>query len=713
MDIIKFIGTEFDLDEKYLKNIIKLIDDGNTIPFIARYRKELTGGLDDQKLKEVSERISFLRNLQERKKEILSHIEGQGNLTEEIKKSLLEATTISAVDDIYRPFRPKRTTKASIAKEKGLEGLAQTILRSGFNIAEVAKKYICEEKEISNVDQAIENALYIISEFIADRVDIRSELRKYIYFNGILKTVAVDDNQISDYQMYYNYNENVNRIANHRILAINRAEKEKIIRVSLEVEKNGCLNIIKKYLSEYIDSNNCHYMDMACEDGLDRLILPSIEREIRKNLTQRAMEKSIEVFSANLRQLLMQAPIKGYVIIGLDPAYRTGCKLCVIDENGKALDSGIIYPTPPHNKVEPAEEIILDMIKKYGAKIIAIGNGTASRESESFICNLIKKYELDLHYVIVSEAGASVYSASKIGFEEFPDYDVSIRSAFSIARRLQDPLAELVKIDTKSIGVGQYQHDMDKNKLDSSLDFVVESCVNRVGVNLNTASQSLLSKVSGVSNSIAKNIIEYRNNNGAFKSRKELLEVKKLGKKTYEQCAGFLRIDGADNVLDNTGVHPESYEYTKKLLLLCEYSLDDILTFNISDLKNRVEVKGYKFLSKELGIGVPTLIDIVDELLKPGRDPREELPKPVLKSDILDIKDLQIGDNLNGTVRNVVDFGAFIDIGVHHDGLVHISKICNHFIKHPLDVLNLGDVVSVKIIDIDYSRNKIGLSMLD
>lgn len=713
MDIKYILKTEFNLEINHVENIIKLIDDGNTIPFIARYRKEMTGSIDDQKLRELFDRLRYLRNLEARKLEIKFLISEQENLDEKISNSINSSITLSELEDIYRPFKPKRTTKASIARDKGITPLADIILTQNADVFSVAKNYLDVDKEVLDCEQAIEYALYIIAEYISDNFEIRKKLREFIYETGIIVTKAVDKDKDSVYTMYYDYKESVNKIVSHRVLAINRAEKEKIIKVSISVDKKIAINIIKEYFLNENNIENKIYIENACNDSFDRLIFPSIEREIRKTLTNLACDKSIKVFSNNLKQLIMQPPLKGYNIIGIDPGYRTGCKICVIDDTGKALDHGVVYFTPPNNKIEQAEYYILDLVKKYNVNVFSIGNGTASRESEKFISEFIKKYNLDIKYVIVNEAGASVYSVSKIAVEEFPDYDVSIRGAFSIARRLQDPLSELVKIDAKSIGVGQYQHDMDKSKLDSSLNGVIEYCVNSVGVNLNTSSYILLSKVSGLTTSIAKNIISYREKNGPFKNRSELLFVNKLGKKTYEQCAGFLKIYGGDNILDATFVHPESYYYVEKLLELCYNKLNYDRGLDLQDLKNKIDNIGYETLSDKIGVGVLTLKDIVSELLKPGRDPRDDLPKPILKSDIFDISDLKVGMVLDGTVRNLIDFGAFVDIGVHYDGLIHISKMSNSFVSNPIDIINVGDIVTVKIIDLDLIKNRIYLSLID
>lgn len=712
MNIENLLFEEFKIKPEYVENVISLIDDGNTIPFIARYRKELTGSLDDQILREFNDRLNYLRGLEKRKQEVLRSIETQEKLTDQIALSIENAKTLSEVEDIYRPFKPKRKTRASVARGKGLEPLANTILNQDDNInpKEEAKNYISEEKEVLTIEDAINGAMDIIAEDISDNAEFRKLQRSFIYRNGDISTCAKDSEQDSVYKMYYEYSEPVNKIVGHRILAIDRGEREDVLKVSVDINKQQVIKIISDRLIK--KQNQCsELVELACEDSFDRLIFPSIEREIRNMLSEKASEQAIKVFSANLRQLLLQPPVKDTVTLGLDPAYRTGCKIAVVDDTGKVLDTTVIYPTPPQSKVEQAKQTLKQLIAKHNVTTIAIGNGTASRESENFVAELIKEIDEKVSYMVVSESGASVYSASKLASEEFPEFDVSLRSAVSIARRLQDPLAELVKIDPKAIGVGQYQHDMPKARLDEALGGVVEDCVNSVGVDLNTASHSLLAHIAGVNASVAKNIVVYREENGAFNDRKQLLKVSKLGKKAFEQCAGFLRIIKGKNPLDNTSVHPESYSSAKKLLETCGFKLSDINTDNLKDLDKKVEQIGLGELSVKLEVGEPTLKDIISELLKPGRDPRDELPKPLLRSDVMEMKDLKIGMELKGTVRNVIDFGAFVDIGVHDDGLVHISQICDRYIKHPLEAVNVGDVVTVWVMEVDAKRKRIALTM--
>ena len=711
MDIIKTLISEFSLRQSQVDNVVKLIDDGNTIPFIARYRKELTGSLDDQVLRELSERLEYLRTLEKRRGEVLKSINEQEKLTTEISTAIDNAKTMTELEDIYRPFRPKRRTRATIAREKGLEPLAALILEQKCTKAELdtaAMQFISEEKEVAGADDAIAGAMDIIAEIISDDATLRRIIRELAMKNGCLSSKKAKEED-SVYRLYYDYNEAVLRIPSHRVMAIDRGEREGFLKVSLELESEKSLHFIfVKYLKG--DGYSQQLVKTAGEDAYQRLIYPAIEREVRSELSDRAQESALKVFSENLKQLLLQPPIKGHVALGLDPAYRTGCKVAVVDETGKVLDKTVIYPTPPHSKIEESNRIIKEMIIKYNIEIIAIGNGTASKETEIFASNLIKELDRKVTYMVVSEAGASVYSASKLAAAEFPDYDVSLRSAVSIARRLQDPLAELVKIDPKAIGVGQYQHDLKPARLDEALGGVVEDCVNSVGVDLNTASFSLLSHISGINGTVAKNIVFYRDENGAFKHRNELRKVPKLGPKAYEQCAGFLRIQDGD-VLDNTSVHPESYKAAAKLIELCGFSLDEVRTGKTETLRERVIEKGEENLCREIGIGLPTLRDVINELLKPGRDPRDELPKPLLRTDILDIKDLTPGMELIGTVRNVIDFGAFVDIGVHQDGLVHISQICDKFIKHPSDVLKVGDIVKVRVMEIDPTKKRISLTM--
>lgn len=710
MDIIKTLADEFKIKTGQVENTVKLIDEGNTIPFIARYRKEMTGSLDDVILRELNDRLNYLRNLDEKREQVRNLIAEQEKLTDEINAALDKAVTVTEIDDIYRPFRPKRRTRATIAKEKGLEPFANEIMMQLTKepVEKIAEKYIDAEKEVNTIEDAIEGAKDIIAEMVSDDADYRALIRRLTFNEGLIVTKATDEEAESVYEMYYDYSEPVKKIPGHRVLAINRGEKEKVLNVKLEAPIE---NILKAVENKIIRDNKYteNVLKEAIEDSYKRLIAPAVEREIRNDITEKAEESAIKVFGENLKQLLLQPPIKDKVVLALDPGYRTGCKVAVVDGTGKVLDTGVIYPVPPHNKVEQAEKIIKNMIEKHNVDIIAIGNGTASRETEMFVVNLIKKLDREVLYIIVNEAGASVYSASKLGSEEFPDFDVALRSAVSLGRRLQDPLAELVKIEPKSIGVGQYQHDMNQKRLGEALGGVVESCVNSVGVDLNTASPSLLSYVSGINNSIAKNILAYREENGKFKNRKELLKVSKLGPKAFEQCAGFLRITDGDNALDNTGVHPESYKAAEALIEKCGFSAEDIKKGGIKEIGK--SVGNLEKLAKELKIGVPTLQDIIKELEKPGRDPRDEMPKPILKSDVLSIEDLKEGMLLKGTVRNVIDFGVFVDIGVHQDGLVHISEICDRYIKHPLEVVSVGDIVDVKVLGVDVKKHRISLSM--
>ena len=710
MDIIKTLADEFKIKTGQVENTVKLIDEGNTIPFIARYRKEMTGSLDDVILRELNDRLNYLRNLDEKREQVRNLIAEQEKLTDEINAALDKAVTVTEIDDIYRPFRPKRRTRATIAKEKGLEPLANEIMMQLTKepVEKIAEKYIYAEKEVNTIEDAIEGAKDIIAEMVSDDADYRALIRRLTFNEGLIVTKATDEEAESVYEMYYDYSEPVKKIPGHRVLAINRGEKEKVLNVRLEAPTQ---NILKAVENKIIRDNKYteNVLKEAIEDSYKRLIAPAVEREIRNEITEKAEESAIKVFGENLKQLLLQPPIKDKVVLALDPGYRTGCKVAVVDGTGKVLDTGVIYPVPPHNKVEQAEKIIKNMIEKHNVDIIAIGNGTASRETEMFVVNLIKKLDREVLYIIVNEAGASVYSASKLGSEEFPDFDVALRSAVSLGRRLQDPLAELVKIEPKSIGVGQYQHDMNQKRLGEALGGVVESCVNSVGVDLNTASPSLLSYVSGINNSITKNILVYREENGKFKNRKELLKVSKLGPKAFEQCAGFLRITDGDNALDNTGVHPESYKAAEALIEKCGFSAGDIKKGGIKEIGK--SVGNLEKMAKELKIGVPTLQDIIKELEKPGRDPRDEMPKPILKSDVLSIEDLKEGMVLKGTVRNVIDFGVFVDIGVHQDGLVHISEICDRYIKHPLEVVSVGDIVDVKVLGVDVKKHRISLSM--
>lgn len=699
MDIAKILVDEFQLQPYQVKNTIKLLEEGNTIPFIARYRKEQTGNLKDTVLRKFSERLNYLKNLKNRQEEIIKLIESQGKLTEELKKDILEAKTIQRLEDLYRPFRPKRKTRATIAREKGLEGLARIIISQTINkgkLKEILLGYIKDGKGVLTEEDAIKGAMDIIAEEISDNPHFRDMIKKIAYQKGVIKVEAVDPEAESPYEMYYDFKEPVKSIPNHRILAINRGQKEKILKVNLILPDEEIISKIKSQVIKNNTTDISEYIEKAVEDSYKRLIFPSIEREIRTSLTERAETEAIDVFALNLRPLLMQPPTKGVVIMGIDPAYRTGCKVAIIDETGKLLTYTTVYPTEPQNRVEEAKEELKRLIDEYNVSIIAIGNGTGSRETEIVVAELIDQMDKDVYYTIVNEAGASVYSASEIGQAEFPDLDVSIRGAISIARRLQDPLAELVKIEPKHIGIGQYQHDLNQNKLEEALRGVVEDCVNTVGVDLNTASPSLLKYVAGISYKLALNIVQYREKGGKFRSRDELLKVKGLGPKTFTQCAGFLRIADGDNPLDNTAVHPESYEIAKYLI-------------GGRDL----EKENLEELSRKLGVGLLTLKDIVEELKKPGRDPRDEMPKPIFRKDVLKIEDLRANMILTGTVKNVVDFGVFVDIGVKQDGLIHISELSRDYIKHPKEVLKVGDVINVKILDVDTKRKRISLSLKD
>lgn len=784
MDILKQIRDELNVRLEQVEAAVRLIDEGNTIPFIARYRKEATGSLDDEQLRNLHERLVYLRNLEEKKAQVINSIEEQGKMTEELKSRILEAQTLVAVEDLYRPYRPKRRTRATVAKEKGLEGLARIILEQNIDkpVEIYAADFVSEEKGVADTSEAIAGALDIIAEDISDEADYRSYIRDVTMKEGSLISTARDENAESVYEMYYNFEEKLNKLAGHRVLAVNRGENEKFLTVKIFAPEEQILRYLEKKVIINDNEYTNEYLRAAVKDSYKRLIEPAIEREIRNDLTEKAEDGAIKVFRKNLYQLLMQPPIAGQVVLGWDPAFRTGCKLAVVDSTGKVLDTVVIYPTPPQNKVEEAKQTLKRLIDKYNITLLSLGNGTASRESEQVIVDLLKEIMRPLHYVIVNEAGASVYSASKLATEEFPNYDVGQRSAVSIARRLQDPLAELVKIDPKSIGVGQYQHDMNQTKLGEALNGVVEDCVNKVGVDLNTASVSLLEYVSGISKPVAKNIVAYREANGRFRSRDELLKVAKLGPKAFEQCAGFLRIPGGDNPLDATGVHPESYEATKALLFRLGMTLDDVreiqakassrsrlstdkpqpkrepdkrkragLTVKSQEtafgkalaaavgstiIEERIDkdikreqaaadagddmtlsviskkIKDRKKLSEELGIGDLTLIDIIKELEKPGRDPRDEMPKPILRTDVLEMKDLREGMILKGTVRNVIDFGAFVDIGVHQDGLVHISQMSDKkFVRHPLDIVSVGDIVDVKVLSVDLNKKRIQLTM--
>ena len=713
MDYSKVLSQQFQIKEEYAQNIISLLDDGNTIPFIARYRKEMHGSMDDQLIREFSEKLEYLRNLDKRREEIRTLIDSQEKLTDEISVALEKAETLSELEDIYRPYRPKRKTRASVAKEKGLEPLAELILKqeSKCDPLKSAEEYIDDEKGVATAEDALQGAMDIIAELVSDNAEIRKRVRNLTNMYGVIVSTAVDAEKDSVYRQYYDYKEPVKKIADHRLLAVNRGEKEGFLKVSVEMDSEKPLNSINSVM---ISNPVCACADVvkaACEDAYTRLIFPSIEREIRNELTENACENSMKVFGLNLRQLLMQPPVKGKTVLGLDPGYRTGCKVAVVDGTGKVLETAVIYPTHSETKVKESKQKLLQLIKKHNVDIISIGNGTASKETEMFAADAIKEADHPVYYMVVSEAGASVYSASKLAAKELPQLDLTLRSAVSIARRLQDPLAELVKIEPKAIGVGQYQHDMPQKRLGETLDGVVEGCVNSVGTDLNTASPALLSRISGLNSTVCNNIVAYREENGAFTSRTELKKVPKLGPKAFEQCAGFLRVPESKNPLDNTGVHPESYKSAKELLALLDYSDKEIKEGKFSDLANRVSAKGTKNLAETLKIGLPTLDDIVKELSKPGRDPRDELPAPMLRSDILDIKDLKPDMVLKGTVRNVIDFGAFIDIGVHQDGLVHISQICDKYIKHPSEVLKVGDVVEVKILSVEPEKNRISLTM--
>lgn len=712
-DIVAQLIREFDLKPYQVQNTIKLVDEGCTIPFIARYRKEQTGELNDQVLRELYDRLVYLRNLESRKEEVRRLIEEQEKLTDEISSALEACTSMQEVDDIYRPFKPKRRTRASIAREKGLEPLAEIIFGQNIfsgDIIEIAQSYIDPEKGVNSADDALAGAMDIIAEDVSDDAEIRKNVRQLFFKHGVLVSRAAKEED-SVYRMYYDFREPISRIARHRVLAVNRGEKEGFLQVKIEVPEELIIEFLLAKTVRKKISITSEFVVKAVEDSYKRLISPSVENEVRNELTELAGEQAIKVFAENLRNLLLQPPVKGRVVLGLDPAYRTGCKLAVVDDTGKVLATDVIYPTPPQNRVEDAERILLHLIEKYKVDIVSIGNGTASRESEIFTAGVLKKLDRRVYYMVVSEAGASVYSASKLGAEEFPDFDVSLRSAISIARRLQDPLAELVKIDPKAIGVGQYQHDMNQKRLSETLKGVVEDCVNSVGVDLNTASPALLSYISGINAAVAKNIVDYRENFGRFTSRQELKKVKKLGEKTFEQCAGFLRIPEGQNILDNTSVHPESYDAAAKLLKLTGYSLDDVKNGKLDGLEKEVRKRGIESVASAIGVGVPTLRDIINELQKPGRDPRDELPKPILMTDVLSIDDLKPGMVLTGTVRNVADFGAFVDVGVHQDGLVHISELSDKYVRNPMDVVSVGDIVKVRVLAVDVERKRINLSM--
>ena len=715
MEYSTVLAQQFNIKEEYAQNIITLLDDGNTIPFIARYRKEMHGSMDDQLIREFSEKLDYLRNLDKRREEIRELIKGQEKLTDEIGAALDKAQTLSELEDIYRPYKPKRKTRASVAKERGLEPLALAIIRQekGFDPMKAAEDFVSEEKEVPTAQDAISGAMDIIAEMLSDSAAIRGHLRPIFRKNALLRSTATDEEQDSVYANYYDYSEAVKKIAGHRILAVNRGEKEGFLKVGIVLEPSLALNIIYRALDKGTNPLCSDLLRAAGEDAYSRLIFPSIEREIRAELTDTACENAMRVFATNLKQLLMQPPVKGKTVLGLDPGYRTGCKVAVVDDTGKVLDTAVIYPTHSEARIAQSKKKLLELIKKHNVDIISIGNGTASKETEMFAADAIKEADHTVYYMVVSEAGASVYSASKLAASELPELDLTLRSAVSIARRLQDPLAELVKIEPKAIGVGQYQHDMPQKRLGETLDGVVEDCVNSVGADLNTASPALLLRVAGLNATVCKNIVAYREENGAFKTRAELKKVPKLGPKAFEQSAGFLRVPESRDPLDNTGVHPESYAAAKGLLKKLDYTDNEIKTAKFSDILQRVKQHGRKTLAEELQVGLPTLDDIVKELSKPGRDPRDEMPKPLLRSDVLDISDLKEGMELTGTVRNVIDFGAFIDIGVHQDGLVHISQICDRFIKHPSEVLKVGDIVKVKVLSVDVKKKRISLTMRD
>ncbi|MDK0585234.1 RNA-binding transcriptional accessory protein Tex [Clostridium perfringens] len=716
MDNINHIlSKELGISLKQVTSVIEMLDEGNTVPFIARYRKERTGGLTDEVLRKFNERLTYLRNLESRKEDVLRIIEEQEKLTPELKLNIEKATTLTEVEDIYRPFKAKKRTRATMAVEKGLKPLAELILSGEFNgdIVEEANKYINEEKGVKNEEEALQGAMDIISEIISDNADYRKWIRNFVQKDGIIQVKGSSEEQ-TPYEMYYDYKEPVRTIPSHRILAINRGEKEKILSVKVTCNDDKIIDYLNK---KVLKGNKItdKYLEESIKDSFKRLIYPSIEREIRSELTSKGEEGAIDIFKANLKALLMQAPIKGKVVMGFDPGFRTGCKVAILDETGKFVENTTVYPTAPQNRIDETISTLKKLIKKHGVQVISLGNGTASRESEEVIAKMLKEIKdetgKELFYVIVSEAGASVYSASELANKEYPDLDVTVRGAISIGRRLQDPLAELVKIDPKAIGVGQYQHDVTQKKLDESLAGIVEDCVNNVGVDLNIATPSLLSYISGINASIAKNIVDYREENGKFKSRKELLKVKRLGQKAYEQCAGFLRVMESKEALDNTSVHPESYKVAKELIKTLGYTEEDLKNGKLVDIDERVKAKGISNLAKELEVGEPTLNDIIKEIKKPGRDPREELPKPIFKSGVIEMKDLKPGMILMGTVRNVSDFGAFVDIGVHQDGLVHKSQMADIFVKHPLDIVKVGDVVEVRILDVDLKRKRISLSM--
>lgn len=710
MDIIAKLAEELHIRYTQAENAVKLIDEGNTIPFIARYRKEMTGSLDDTVLRELAERLSALRALEERRAEVKRLIDEQGKLTEEIEKALAEAQTLAEIDDIYRPYRPKRRTRASVAAEAGLTPLAELMLeqRVGFDIEKEAEKYINEEKKILTASDALAGAMDIIAEKVSDNAEFRKWIRDFTYEKGNLVSKAKKEED-SVYRLYYDYTEPVRKIPSHRVLAINRGEREDFLTVRVEVDREAVIRFLEGQMLTPKECMSTQYVKAACADAYDRLIAPSVQNEIRNTITEKAEEQAIKVFGENLKNLLMIPPIRGKVVMGFDPAYRTGCKIAVVNDVGDVLATTVVYPTPPQNKTEEAKKILTDLINRYNVDIISIGNGTASKESEIFVAELIKEQTRPVSYIMTNEAGASVYSASKLGAEEFPQYDVSLRSAISIARRIQDPLAELVKIDPKSIGVGQYQHDINPKDLSESLAGVVESCVSSVGADLNTASVSLLSHIAGINAKIAQNIYEYRKTAGRFQKRSELLKVKGIGEKVYTQCAGFLRVPDSDEVLDNTAVHPESYDVAKKLIAEAGYTMEDVKAQRISDISERIEQKGLEAVAKSLGVGVPTLLDIITELKKPGRDPRSELPPQILRTDVMDINSLKPGMEFIGTVRNVADFGAFVDIGVHQDGLVHISKLSKGYVRRAMDAASVGEIIKVRVIEVDPEKKRISL----
>ena len=713
MDIIKAIASELNVRNGQVEAAVKLIDEGSTIPFISRYRKEATGALNDEQLRNLDERLKYLRNLEDKKAQVLASIEEQGMLTDELKSQIEKAETMVAVEDLYRPYRPKRRTRATIAKEKGLEPLANIVLLQMTKdpLLKTAQEYVSDEKEVRSAEDALAGAMDIIAESVSDNADYRTKIRELTFKEGILRSTAKDAETRSVYEMYYDFSEPVAKMAGHRVLAVNRGENEKLLTVKIEAPEDKILSYLERQIITRDNEYTASVLKDAVKDSYERLIAPSIEREIRNGLTETAEDGAIKVFGKNLEQLLLQPPVTGHVVLGWDPAFRTGCKLAVVDATGKVLDTTVIYPTAPQNKVTEAKAVLKKLIKKYNVTLISVGNGTASRESEQVIVELLKELDTPVQYIIVNEAGASVYSASKLATEEFPNFDVGQRSAASIARRLQDPLAELVKIDPKSIGVGQYQHDMNQKKLGEALEGVVEDSVNKVGVDLNTASASLLEYISGISKVIAKNIVAYREENGRFTDRKQLLKVAKLGPKAYEQCAGFMRITGGSNPLDATSVHPESYAAADELLKKLGYDADSITTGGLKGLSGKI--KNIDEMAAELGIGKLTLADIIKELEKPGRDPRDEMPKPILRTDVMEMKDLTPGMVLKGTVRNVIDFGVFVDIGVHQDGLVHISQITNKkFIKHPLEAVSVGDIVEVKVMSVDEAKKRIQLTMI-